>query len=115
MGGGCTGSWRDIDMEKITKIIVYTSFLEPKTILSSSECPEHCVEVLWREPGTAQWTSILADVDISDVVGEQKSGSGRFRGRHFGVGVEVGFLTSGFFGFGYFPLGESGFGVFKFL
>ena len=30
-------------------------------------------------------------------------------------GVEVGFLTSGFFGFGYFPLGESGFGVFKFL
>ena len=51
----------------------------------------------------------------SDVVGEQKSGSGRVRGRHFGVGVEVGFLTSGFFGFGYFPLGESGFGVFKFL
>ena len=51
----------------------------------------------------------------SDVVGEQKSGSGRVWGRHFGVGVEVGFLTSGFFGFGYFPLGESGFGVFKFL
>ena len=51
----------------------------------------------------------------SDVVGEQKSGSGRVRGRHFGVGVEVGFLTSGFFGFGYFPLGESGFRVFKFL
>ena len=53
----------------------------------------------------------------SDVVGEQKSGSGRVRGRHFGVGVEVevGFLTSGFFGFGYFPLGESGFGIFKFL
>ena len=54
-------------------------------------------------------------VRLSDVVGEQKSGSGRVRGRHFGVGVEVGFLTSGFFGFGYFPLGESGFGVFKFL
>ena len=52
---------------------------------------------------------------ISDGVGEQKSGSGRVRGRHFGVGFEVGFLTSGFFGFGYFPLGESGFGVFKFL
>ena len=51
----------------------------------------------------------------SDVVGEQKSGSGRVRVRHFGVSVEVGFLTSGFFGFGYFPLGESGFGVFKFL
>ena len=44
----------------------------------------------------------------SDVVGEQKSGSGRVRGRHFGVGVEVGFLTSGFFGFGYFPLGNRG-------
>ena len=52
---------------------------------------------------------------VSDVVGEQKSGSGRVRGRHFGVGVEVGFLTSGFFGFRYFPLGESGFRVFKFL
>ena len=49
----------------------------------------------------------------SDGVGEQKSGSGRVRGRHFGV--EVGFLTSGYFRFGYFPLGESGFGVFKFL
>ena len=49
----------------------------------------------------------------SDVVGEQKSGSGRVRGRNFGV--EVGFLTLGFFGFGYFPLGESGLGVFKFL
>ena len=52
---------------------------------------------------------------VSDGVREQKSGSGRVRGRHFGVGVEVGFLTSGFFGFGYFPLGESGFRVFKFL
>ena len=52
---------------------------------------------------------------VSDGVREQKSGSGRVRGRHFGVGVEVGFLTSGFFGFGYFPLGESGLGVFKFL
>ena len=49
----------------------------------------------------------------SDGVEEQKSGSGRVQGRHFGV--EVGFLTSGFLGFGYFPLGESGFGVFKFL
>ena len=56
-----------------------------------------------------------SSVMISDSVREQRSGSGRVRGRHFGVGVEVGFLTSGFFGFGYFPLGESGFGVFKFL
>ena len=54
-------------------------------------------------------------VSSSDGVGEQKSGSGRVRGRHFGVGVEVGYFTSGFFGFGYFPLGESGFRVFKFL
>ena len=62
-----------------------------------------------------EWKTIIAAAMGSDVVGEQKSGSGRVRGRHFGVGVEVGFLTSGFFGFGYFPLGESGLGVFKFL
>ena len=29
---------------------------------------------------------------VSDGVREQKSGSGRVRGRHFGVGVKVGFL-----------------------
>ena len=52
------------------------------------------------------------DFQISDVGGKQKSGSGWVWSRHFGV--EVGFLTSGFFRFEYFPLGESGFGVFKF-
>ena len=81
--------------------------LEALEVMGGGHAPD-LARATWR-PGSAR------RVVVSDVVGEQKSGSGRVRGRHFGVGVEVGFLTSGFFGFGYFPLGESGFGVFKFL